>query len=528
VRVARDVSTGGARERVSLDPKTRQQLLDVRTYIQNNWLTSDSTPIYGFNTGVGRLKNWRVPLARMREFQQLLINAHAAGTGDPFPEDVVRAVLLLRLNANARGHSGVRVELLDRLIEMLNAGIHPVIPRQGSVGASGDLAPLAYVAAVLMGQPQAQVIRTGGAVSAESAFREASVEPTFELEAKEALALVNGSTVSLAVAVLASHDANTCSETGDVALALSMEAMRCELAAFDERLHAARPHLGQVTTARRVRRLLAGSERCSTLGRSITLDDEIRVGTLTQRVQDAYSIRCAPQVHGPVRDALEYVRTILTVELNSATDNPLIFADSDGIGFHVLSGGNFHGQYLAQATDILSIALTDLGSISERRAARLLDPTMSYGLPFNLVGKEPGLNTGFSIAQCTMAALTTENKSLCWPASVDSIPTKSNQEDHVSNSTWCARKATLIVDNVCVIIAIELLLAAQAISITESQLGGLRLGDGTKAAYDLIRREIPAALGADRWLHDDIMTLARLVREGTIASVALEALPEER
>lgn len=513
VAVARD-TTMHAR----LAPAARERLAQLRDYIDREWMRPDAPPIYGFNTGLGKLKDSAIPLEQIRLFQAMLINAHSAGIGEPLPQEIVRATMLLRANAHARGCSGPRVEVVERLITMLNAGLHPVVPAQGSVGASGDLAPLAYLTGALAGVPQAECFYGGERMPARRAFAYAGITPVeFPLEAKDGLALINGSTVSLAIAVLAAHDARRLLKTADIALALSLEAMRGELSAFDERIHAARPHPGQMTTAANLRRTVAGSARCSHAARAIALPDEGRVPaqTIPARVQDAYSLRCAPQVHGPARDALDYVDRILATEMNAATDNPLIFAGASG-GYEVLSGGNFHGQYLAQSMDLLAIALADVGSISERRTYRLLDPTMSYGLPSNLVAQLPGVNTGYSIAHCSMAALVSENKTLCWPASVDSVPTKSNQEDHVSNSTWCARKARTIVANVEQIVATELLIAAQALSLVEPHLGAFPLGAGSAAAYAAIRERIPAALDGDRWLHADMAAALELVRSGAV------------
>lgn len=507
----------GAHTQARLAPEARQRLAELRAFIEREWMRPDAPPIYGFNTGLGKLKDSAIPLEQIRMFQAMLINAHSAGVGEALPEDVVRATMLLRVNAHARGCSGPRVETVERLLALLNAGIHPVIPAQGSVGASGDLAPLAYLTGTLAGVPQAECFYQGERMPVRQALERAGIAPLeFPLEAKDGLALINGSTVSLAIAVLAAHDARRILKTADIALALSLEAMRGELNAFDERIHAARPHPGQVTTAANLRRIVAGSARCAHAAREVALPDEGRVPaqTIPARVQDAYSLRCAPQVHGPARDALEYIERVLATEINAATDNPLIFAGDDG--YDVLSGGNFHGQYLAQTMDLLAIALTDVGSISERRTYRLLDPTMSYGLPSNLVARLPGVNTGYSIAHCSMAALVSENKTLCWPASIDSVPTKSNQEDHVSNSTWCARKARTVVAHVEQIVATELLIAAQALSLVEPHLGAFPLGAGSAAAYTTIRERIPAALDGDRWLHADLAAALELVRSGAL------------
>jgi histidine ammonia-lyase len=525
VAVAMPTHKHGGWPEVRLSAESRARLKETRDYVEHNWMQPTAPPIYGFNTGVGKLKDSAIPIEQVKLFQAMLINSHSAGVGDPLQEEVVRATLLLRANALARGCSGLRPEVVDRLLAMLNAGVHPVIPQLGSVGASGDLAPLAHLTGAMIGHPQAEAFYNGRRMAAREALETAGIAPiVFELEAKEGLALINGSTVSLAIGVLATHKARRTLANAEIALALSLEAMRGELAAFDPRIHEARPHPGQMRTAENVRQLTRGSQRCTEVARQVALPDEGRVPaqTIPARVQDAYSLRCAPQVHGPVRDALDYIDKILATEINSATDNPLIFQIDEG--YEVLSGGNFHGQYLAQAMDLLAMAMADLGSISERRTYRLLDPTMSYGLPSNLVAKLPGLNTGYSIAHCSMAALVTENKTLSWPASVDSVPTKSNQEDHVSNSTWAARKARTVVENVQQIVATELLIAAQAISLTEPLLGQFSLGAGSEAAYATIRERIPAALEGDRWLHADLATALDLVRSGAVRQAVEEVV----
>jgi histidine ammonia-lyase len=510
---------------VLLSAESGAKLRQTREYIERHWMKPDAPPIYGFNTGVGKLKDSAIPLEQIKLFQEMLINSHSAGVGEALPPDVVRATLLLRANTFARGCSGVRPEVVDRLLAMLNLGVHPVIPEQGSVGASGDLAPLAYLAGVLVGHGEAEAFYDNQRMPAREALEAAGIMPVaFGLEAKEGLALINGSAVSLAIGILAAHEARQTLANSEIALSLSLEAMRGELAAFDPRIHEVRPHPGQVRSAEIVRQITEGSQRCSEAARQIPLPDEGRppAQTIPARVQDAYSLRCAPQVHGPVRDALDYVDQILAREINAATDNPLVF--ESGGGYDVLSGGNFHGQYLAQATDLLAMVMTDLGSISERRTYRLLDPTMSYGLPSNLVAKMPGLNTGYSIAHCSMASLVTENKTLCWPASVDSVPTKSNQEDHVSNSTWSARKARTVVRNVQQIVATELLTAAQGISLTEPLLGQFTLGRGSAVAYAAVRERIPASLEGDRWLHADLNAALDLVQSGAILDAVEHAV----
>ncbi len=508
----------GALPPVALAASARQRLQDCRTFIEATWMHDEAPLMYSFNTGVGLLKDTRVKVEHIDLFQTQLIKAHAAGLGEPFPEDVSRATLLLRANALASGYSAAGPELVDRLLAFLNAGIHPVMPQKGSVGASGDLAPLAYLAAAVAGFEEAEVFYQGLRMSAPEAIRKANIGPVnFELKAKEASALVNGSTVSLAVAVLAARDARNLLLDACVSLGLTLEAMRAELSAFDERIHEARPHAGQRKVADLVRRLLAGSTRASHEARAVALPEELRRTDqpYTPRIQDVYSLRCTPQVYGPVFEALDYIDGILGTELNSATDNPLIFPKEGG-GFEIISGGHFHGQYLAQAMDLLAIAVADLGSICERRIARLIDPSLSWGLPRNLMSGIRGVNTGYTVVQCSMSALVMENRTLCMPGSVDSVPAKGNSEDHVSNSTWCARKAATVVANTQYIVGVELLLAAQALTMTAESLRDFRLGVGTQAAYDEVRRQIPACLDGDRWFHDDIQTARSFVLSGSV------------
>jgi histidine ammonia-lyase len=492
--------------RVELADHMAVKLKETRGFIEKNWLVDTAPLIYSFNTGVGNLKNTRIPAKEIGRFQTNIVRAHAAGCGEPFSRDVVRAMMLLRANAFASDYSGPRLEVVERLIDMLNLGIHPVVYSQGSVGASGDLAPLAYMSAALMGDANAEVEFGGEQMPAPEAWRKAGHSPEFPFEAKDAVALVNGSTASLAVLCLAFNEARRLAQYADLSAALSVEAIRGELDAFDERIHIARPHAGQVFTAQNLRRFLNGSLRCTEKSRRITLwgPHAGEETDLPPRVQDTYSYRCTPQVHGPARDALRYVKQILTVEMNSATDNPLIFRD-DANGYVALSGGNFHGQYLAQAADFLAIAMADLGSICERRLARLIDPNMSLGMPPNLVGRDPGINTGYSVVTCSMAALVMENRTLSMPASVDSVPAKGNAEDHVSNSTWAARKALQIVENVKQIVGVELLIANQAIGLTQAVLKNPKLGAGTQIAFDWMQKRLPTSFADDRYMHDDLV-----------------------
>lgn len=521
LRVARPQADGSFAE-VALAGTARAAMGATRTYVEQRWVDDEAPLIYSFNTGVGVFKDQRLLVADMAEHQTRVIGAHATGVGEPFPTEVVRAMMLLRANAFASNFSGPSLDVVDRLLQFLNNQVHPVVPSQGSVGASGDLAPLAHLAAAVAGLPQAEVELHGRRMGAAGAAAEVGLEPRIELRAKDASALINGTTASLAVAVLAAADARRLLKAADIALTMSLEAMRGELAAFEPPIHIARPHPGQARTARNVLRVAAESARCSVPARDVRFPAEVRgPGELPPpRVQDVYSLRCAPQVHGPVADALDYIERVLDVEINSATDNPLIFEDGDG--YRAISGGNFHGQYIAQTMDLLAMAVADLGSISERRLARLLDPAMSHGLPRNLATGRPGLNTGFVNVQCTTSALVMENRGLSTAGSVDSIPGKGNAEDHVSNSAWCARKARTVVGNSEHVVAGELLCAAQALSLVEPLMADFPLGRGTRAALDVIRDRVPAALDGDRWFQTDMGHVLDLVRTSGVTN-AVEA-----
>ncbi|HEV2129615.1 MAG TPA: histidine ammonia-lyase, partial [Longimicrobiaceae bacterium] len=450
--------------------------------------------VYGVTTGFGRLAEVAVSREHLEELQLNLIRSHACGVGPPLPVEETRAITLLRANVLAKGYSGVRPELVELLLALLNHRIHPVIPEQGSAGASGDLAPLSHLALVLVGEGEAEV--EGEILPGAEALRRAGLEP-LTLRAKEGLALNNGTQVMTGLGALALLRAERAVEAAEVAGAMTLEGLRGTPDAFHPAIMRARPHPGQLASAERLRRLLAGSE----------IRESHRLGD--PRVQDAYAIRCMPQVHGAARNAFAYIRGVLETEANSATDNPLIFPD-DGEGALVLSGGNFHGQPIAQVLDLLAIALADLASISERRTERLVNPDLS-GLPAFLT-REPGLNSGFMIAQITAAALVNECKLLAHPASVDSIPTGANKEDHVSMGMTSARKVRLVLRNLETVLGIELLCAAQALEFLEP----LRPGRGVELAYRLLRERIPP-LEADRVLAPDIEAATALVREGALA-----------
>jgi histidine ammonia-lyase len=449
--------------------------------------------VYGVTTGFGRLSEVAIPLDHLEELQLNLIRSHACGVGAPLPRAEVRAITLLRANVLAKGYSGVRPELVRLLVELLNRGVHPVIPEQGSVGASGDLAPLSHLALVLVGEGEAEV--GGEVVAGAEALGRVGLEPIV-LRAKEGLALNNGTQVMTGIGALVLTAAERAAATADVAGATSLEGLRGTPTAFDEALQRVRPHPGQVAAAAHLRALLAESE----------IRESHRHGD--PRVQDAYALRCMPQVHGAARNALGYARGVLETEANSATDNPLIFPDLDG--GTVLSGGNFHGQPVAQVLDLVAMALTDLASISERRIERLVNPDLS-DLPAFLT-RQPGLNSGMMLAQITAAALVSESKTLCMPASVDSIPTGAGKEDHVSMGTTAARKARRVLENLEVVLAIELMCAAQALEF----LSPLRPGLGVERAYRLVRERV-APLERDRVLAPDIATVTEMVRQGVFA-----------
>ncbi|MBW3552867.1 MAG: histidine ammonia-lyase [Gemmatimonadetes bacterium] len=447
--------------------------------------------VYGLTTGFGALAEVVIPPARIEELQENLIRSHAAGVGEPLPEAEVRAIMLLRANVLALGHSGVRVEVVERLLAMLNRRVHPVIPSRGSVGASGDLAPLSHIALVLMGEGEAIVDgerRPGGA-----ALRAAGLEP-LRLQAKEGLALNNGTQAMTGIGALALRAAERAVETAEVAGAMSLEALRGTPDAFDEAIQRARPQPGQAESAARLRSLLRESE----IRESHRNDDP--------RVQDAYSLRCMPQVHGAARQAFGYIRQVLEVEANSATDNPLIFPETG----RIISGGNFHGQPVAQVLDLLAMACADLASISERRLARLVDPALS-GLPAFLTS-DPGTNSGFMMAQIVAASLVTELKLKAAPASIDSIPTDANKEDHVSMGMTSAVKARDAVRLLETVLALELMAAAQGLEF----LKPLRPARGVAEAVRLVRARV-APLGRDRVMTGDIAALETLVRQGDLA-----------
>jgi len=466
---------------VELEAGARERIAASREVIER--ILASGQVVYGVNTGFGKLAEVRISDSQLGTLQLNLLRSHACGVGEPFPADVVRAMLLLRANVLATGYAGCRPLLVDRVLEMLGAGVHPVVPSQGSVGASGDLAPLAHLALVLVGEGEA--VLGGERLPGGDALARAGIEPV-TLEAKEGLALINGTQASAAVGALALADARRLVDAADVVCALALDAQAGTDAAFDPAVHAARPHPGQQTSAARIAALMAGSGI-----RSSHRD--------CGRVQDAYSLRCSPQVHGAARDALEHAWKVLGIELNAATDNPMVFADG-----RVISGGNFHGAPIAAVLDYLAAALTDLASISERRLARLVDTSLS-GLP-RFLTPDPGINSGFMMVQVSAAALVSEAKTLSHPASVDSIPTSAGQEDHVSMSTWAARKLARIVEITRQVLAMEYLGAVQGLEFHRP----LRSSDALEAAVDRLRERVPR-LEDDRFMAGDIAAAADLV-----------------
>lgn len=486
VRIAREP---GASAR--LDPGAREALIASRELVERA-IASGQT-IYGINTGFGKLANVRIAPDKLDLLQVNLIRSHAAGVGTPLPAGVVRAVMLLRANVLLRPTSGVRPELVEALIAMLNAGIAPLVPEQGSVGASGDLAPLSHIALALIGE--GEVLGAPGPEPAAAALGRAGLRP-FRFGPKEGLAFINGTQAQTALLALLVHDAEVLWRTSVGAAAMSLEALRGTPAPLDPRIHEARPHRGQLEAAGLMRRLLADSE----------IRESHREGD--PRVQDAYSLRCAPQVFGAVADAIRFARETVLVELNASTDNPLVFPDGD-----VISGGNFHGQPVAQALDFLATTLTTLQAIAERRVERLVNPDLSQGLPAFLTA-EPGLCSGFMMVQISAASLVAESRTLAMPASIGSIPTDANQEDFVPMGMAAAYKAQRILANAQRVVAAELLCGAQGLEF----LKPLRPGTGVERLYRRLRGLTPAVtpLEADRPPAPDLERLARAVALGEL------------
>ncbi len=472
---------------VDLNEDSMRRILESRRLV-DRWVKEHKT-VYGITTGFGALSDTTIPREDTRRLQQNVLMSHAAGVGSILDLESVRAVMALRIKDLARGNSGIRLETVKHLVELLNRGACPVVPEKGSVGASGDLIPLAHLGLVLIGLGEA--FFKGERMSGAEALRKCRLDP-IELEAGEGLALVNGTQVMTAIGGLAVYDSLRLSKIADIAAAMSLEVLMGSRMEFDKRTHELRPHAGQALSADNMERITRNSEIISS-------------HKDCSRVQDAYTLRCSPQVHGASKDALAYVRRVIETEMNSSTGNPLIFPETQDF----LLGGNFHGQPVALALDFLSMAVSEIGNISERRVERLVNPSLS-GLPAFLVS-DGGLNSGFMIAQYTAAALVSENKVLSHPACVDSIPTSANKEDHVSMGTISARKCREVVKNTEHVAAIELLCAAQAMDLFTN----MKPGEGTFAAYQVIRETVPH-LEKDRFLSPDIEKVLQLIKEGML------------
>jgi histidine ammonia-lyase len=477
--------------RVIVAASARAPIEAARAYVER--LIAEGRVVYGITTGFGKFSDVTIAERDVVELQRNLVLSHCCGVGEPLGDEATRAMMLLRANVLAKGHSGVRYVVLDTIVQMLNSGLLPVIPSQGSVGASGDLVPLAHLASVMIGEGEARW--QGRRLLGCDALTAAGIEP-LELRAKEGLALINGTQLMSGIGVLVLAKAEIVAKCADIAGAMTLEALRGTDAAYLPLTHEVRPHPGQLATARNMLRLLEGSEillaHCDP--------------SADKRVQDAYSLRCIPQVHGAAKDALGFVRRVLEIEVNSSTDNPLVFPSQD----RVVSGGNFHGQPLSQAMDILGMAITYTAGICERRVEYMLDPATSDHLPAFLT-QQGGLHCGLMIDQVMAAGLVSENKTLAHPACVDSIPTSANKEDYVSMGAWAARKAESICQNALMVLAVELLCAAQALEFGN----GLRPGRGVEAAYRTIRAHVPP-LHHDRAQTPDIEKVARLALDGSL------------
>lgn len=474
---------------VRLSAKAAERVDEARALVDK--VAAGDTPAYGINTGFGTLAEVRIEKKDLAELQRNLIMSHAAGVGQPLPLPEARILLLLRCNVLAKGFSGIRRSTLQLAIDMLNRGVVPVVPERGSVGASGDLAPLAHLALVLMGEGEA--FYEGNRMPGATALSKAGLSP-IELQAKEGLTLVNGTQAMCAVGVPALLRSEQLAELFDIAGAATLEGLLGSHKPFQPHLHDVRPHAGQKACAENLRRVLKGSELVET-------------HVNCAKVQDPYSLRCMPQVHGAAREGISFVRRILEVEVNAATDNPLVFADRA----EIVSGGNFHGQPISLALDVLSMSLTQLMSISERRVEQLVNPALSGLPPF--LARNPGLNSGLMIAQVTAAALVAESRILSHPACVDSIPSSAGREDHVSMGMTAALKSRSVVEHATHCLAIELLSACVALDIRQP----VKPGKGVLSAYQAVREKVPP-LEKDRELHKDIEAVASMIRSGEILS----------
>ncbi|MCL1835775.1 MAG: histidine ammonia-lyase [Oscillospiraceae bacterium] len=486
VRAARE------HEVASLSAKAGEAVCEAREYVERK--LAEGAVIYGLTTGFGKFQDTFIPPEKASLLQYNLIRSHSCGTGEPLPEEAVRAMLLLRVNALAKGYSGVRLATLETLLDMLNRGLTPIVPEKGSLGASGDLIQLAHMVLPMIGEGEALYagVRTGG----RDAMAMAGI-PLVELASKEGLALINGTQAMCAIGALALHDATEMARAADVLAAMCCEAQLAITKAFDPKIQEARGHNCQIGVAANLRKLLEGSK--------------LAAAAVPGKVQDAYCIRCIPQIHGASREAFAYATNVLTNEINAATDNPLIFAADD----EVLSGGNFHGQPVAIALDTLGIATAELAGVSERRIERLVNPALSNGLPAFL-SPDGGLNSGFMITQYAAASLVSENKIYAHPASVDSIPSSANQEDHVSMGATAARTARMIADNTLGVLAIELFAVCQALHLRGEGL----MAPATKAVYDRVREAGVPVVGDDILMYPQIEKCRTLIKAGEVVEAA--------
>lgn len=491
VKVARNF------EKIELTENAIAAVNKARDYVEEK--LSKGEIIYGLTTGFGKFSDTFIPLEDTAALQRNLIISHSCGMGDPYPTEVVRGAMLLRINALARGNSGVRLSTLMTMVNMLNKNVHPVIPQKGSLGASGDLAPLSHIILVMLGEGEAEY--EGVRMSGKEAMEKAGI-PTIELSAKEGLALINGTQIMTSMAALLCYDARNLAKTADIAVCMTGEALNAITKAYDPKVHEVRGHQGQMDAAANMLKILSDSQNAG----------KIQPG----KVQDAYSLRCAPQVHGASRDAIEYVYAAVTREINAVTDNPLVFSDDDD----VISAGNFHGQPMALAMDFLAIAMAEYANISERRTERLVNPQLSAGLPAFLTA-DGGLNSGFMIVQYSAASMVSESKVYCHPASVDSIPSSANQEDHVSMGTTAARKARMVLDNSQKVLAIELFCATQGIYFR----GEDKLGTAGKALYEHVRKSVQP-VKEDRVMYTEMAKFDAMVKNNEIVDVVEKAIGE--
>lgn len=476
----------------SIEESSENKIRECRKIVES--IIDKNAVRYGINTGFGKFSNIIIDKKDTAQLQKKIVLSHAVGVGKPLAEDIVKGVMVLKLNSFLQGFSGVRYKVAQTLEAMINKNVIPFIPEKGSVGASGDLAPLSHMALVMTGQGKAYY--TGKLISGEEAMSKAGI-PILELRQKEGLAILNGTQVMTSIAAISLIKTENLIKTADIAGSMSLDALRGSLSAFDERIQAARPHKGQISTAENFRKLLKDSEL-------------LHSHQNCEKVQDAYSLRCIPQVHGAVRDTFNHVRNVIETEMNSVTDNPLVFEE----GHDVISGGNFHGEPVAFAMDFLAVAVAELASISERRIAYMVDPATNDGLPAFLTEKG-GLNSGFMMTQVTAAALVSENKVLCHPASVDSIPTSANKEDHVSMGTHAARKCLEVLENVKNVLAIELLCSAQALEYRGSE----KSSEAVRSVHKKFRSKIKF-MKEDRYIYPDIEASSELIGSGIIVKEA--------